>query len=631
MNLLDLFVKIGIKDETESKLGDIKQRIGNGLATAAKVGTAAIAATTTAVAALTKASVEQYADYEQLTGGVKKLFGNSSKQLMQFANNAYKNAGLSSNEYMETVTSFSASLISSLGNDTDAAVGYANQAIQDMSDNANTFGTDIASIQNAYQGFAKQNYTMLDNLKLGYGGTKEEMERLLRDAEEYEGFIENSLSVENFADIVTAIGIIQDKMKITGTTAKEAGTTISGSAGMVKSAWKNVMIAMSGGTDEFSTDLKSSIEALTSSTMQLFSNLMPVIEQVLYGIGTLVEGLAPVIAEKLPVLVETLLPSLVTAVTSLISGAAGAIPTIITVITESLPMILDAGMQIITAIGQGLFENLDLILDTGLKIIMTLLEGLLNNSDKIADAVIQVINTLIQFFTEHTEEVVSMGIQIITSLVTGLAEALPQIMEAVPQIIGAFNSAIISNLPNIIEAGATVLSNFIQGLVANLAGVVTAAINIFQSIKNVIGGLGGEAWSWGSDLIVNFINGITAWIGELWSRVRGIAQGIRDYLGFSEPKLGPLSNFHTYAPDMMKLFAEGITDNAGLISDAFNDSVDIGMKGIPDTQRSVYGGMSGAVEEIVLNVTSEIDGETLARNMYRYNVAEQKRHGPSYA
>ena len=223
--------------------------IKTGLATAAKVGTAAVTTAAAGVAALTKASVQNYAQYEQLVGGVDTLFKNSSKKVQEYASNAYKTAGMSANEYMETVTSFSASLLQSLENDTEMAAEYANMAITDMSDNANKMGTSMEMIQNAYNGFAKQNYTMLDNLKLGYGGTKEEMERLLVDADK----LSNSFNLQvdasgnlvySYADIVDAIHIVQDEMGITGTTAKEAGTTIQGSVDSMKAAWTNLVTGL---------------------------------------------------------------------------------------------------------------------------------------------------------------------------------------------------------------------------------------------------------------------------------------------------------------------------------------------------------------------------------------------------
>ena len=225
-------------------------------------GTAtAIAGTTAAITGLVTASTKAYASYEQLVGGVDTLFKDSSKKVQQYAADAYKTAGMSGNEYMETVTSFSASLLQSLGGDTEKAADVANQAMIDMSDNANKMGTDMQSIQNAYQGFAKQNYTMLDNLKLGYGGTKEEMQRLLADAEKLSGV---HYDISNFSDVTQAIHEIQNSLDITGTTAKEASTTIEGSANSMKAAWSNLLVGISDDTQDFDTLVNNFVESAKS-------------------------------------------------------------------------------------------------------------------------------------------------------------------------------------------------------------------------------------------------------------------------------------------------------------------------------------------------------------------------------
>lgn len=269
-------------DKATGKASSLIKGLGKGLggvlATGAGLAMTAIAATTKAIGDLTKASVEAYADYEQLIGGVETLFKNSADKVEAYANRAYETAGLSANQYMETVTSFSASLLQSLGGDTDKAADYADQAIQDMSDNANKMGTDMSLIQSAYQGFAKQNYTMLDNLKLGYGGTKTEMERLLADAEKISGI---HYDISSFADMTEAIHVIQTEMGITGTTAKEAASTITGSLNMTKSAWENLV----AGFSKKDVNLDELIQQVIDSAMKFVDNVIPVIERALNGIA----------------------------------------------------------------------------------------------------------------------------------------------------------------------------------------------------------------------------------------------------------------------------------------------------------------------------------------------------------
>ena len=272
---------------------------------------AAVKEIVSGITSIAKAAVESYASYEQLVGGVETLFKDSADQVQKYASEAYKTAGLSANAYMEQATSFSASLLQGLGGDTKAAADYANQAIIDMADNANKMGTSIESIQNAYQGFAKQNYTMLDNLKLGYGGTRGEMERLIEDAnkvKEANGEMAD-LTIDNFADMVEAIHIIQSEMGITGTTAEEASSTIQGSIASLKASWENLLVGMA---DE-NANMDQLIGQFVESASTAAQNLLPRIEQTLLGVAQLIEKLAPIIIEKLPGMIQTLLPAFLNA------------------------------------------------------------------------------------------------------------------------------------------------------------------------------------------------------------------------------------------------------------------------------------------------------------------------------
>lgn len=329
MNLFDLYARIfidtseyekGLSDAGE-KTSSFSDKLKTGLATAAKVGAAAITAASAAVAALTKSSLEQYGEYEQLVGGVETLFKKASDTVLNYAQNAYKTAGLSANQYMSTVTSFSASLLQSLGNDTSAAAAMADLAITDMADNANKMGTSIEMIQNAYQGFAKQNFTMLDNLKLGYGGTKTEMERLLADAEELKAANGEmvSYSIDSFADMVEAIHVVQTEMGITGTTAAEASSTIEGSISSMKSAWNNLSTGMADETADMETLVKNFVDSVDTAG----KNIVPRVEQIVRGIGT-------ASVEAVSYLRETnrTIDTLITAIDD-VAVAAGAASTVI--------------------------------------------------------------------------------------------------------------------------------------------------------------------------------------------------------------------------------------------------------------------------------------------------------------
>lgn len=348
---------------------------GNVIGGVSKLAIGAVGAGATAAGKLVQTSVSAFGDYEQLVGGIETLFGVGGKSLeeyaretgmsleeaqwhwegyqsaqeavLQHANEAYKTAGLSANEYMETVTSFSASLIQSLGGDTEQAAEYADMAIIDMADNANKMGTDISSIQTAYSGFAKQNYTMLDNLKLGYGGTKEEMKRLLEDAGKLNDV---EYDISSYEDIIEAIHVVQENLGIAGATAQEASTTIQGSASAMSAAWQNVLTGM-GNSD---ADMGKLIDELVQSALTFLDNLLPVIEESLGGLADIVKEVAPIIAKELPTLVNDLLPDLletgVQVITEIINGLVQAIPTL-------LPLLIDAGIQIIVALAQALITN----------------------------------------------------------------------------------------------------------------------------------------------------------------------------------------------------------------------------------------------------------------------------------
>ena len=309
--------------ESMSAMGD---KIKAGAAAVGKATAAGLAAGSAAVTALAKSAVSAYADYEQLVGGVEKLFGESSDLLMMYAKDAANTAGMSVNAYMETATSFAAALTTSVqaaGGSMDEAVEYADTAMRDMSDNANTFGTDIASIQTAYQGFAKQNYTMLDNLKLGYGGTKAEMERLIEDANKlrHEQGINNDLTIESYADIITAIHEVQTQMNITGTTAREASKTISGSIGAVKAAWTNLTIEMA----KDDGDIGGAFQAFGENVGAVVDNMLPRVEKAIGGIGNFIASAAPQVTNGLRKLLPKVLPSLVSTAGTLVSTAGSAI------------------------------------------------------------------------------------------------------------------------------------------------------------------------------------------------------------------------------------------------------------------------------------------------------------------
>lgn len=432
-------------DKTGKKTVDIKAKmksmfsaIGKGALTsvkalakvsvaAAKIGVVAATVVATGLTAMTKSAVEQYADYEQLVGGVETLFKDSSDKVVEYANNAYKTAGLSANEYMDTVTSFSASLLQGLGGDTEKAAETANLAITDMSDNANKMGTDMASIQNAYQGFAKQNYTMLDNLKLGYGGTASEMARLINDS----GVLGDTMTVTadnvnsvSFDKMIEAIHVVQTDMGITGTTAKEAATTIQGSIGMMKSAWTNLLTGMA----DPSQDMGVLINNLVDSVMAVADNLVPRIADTLPRIVTGISSLAQKLAPYIPPLIEQILPSLIQGATSLLSELVNNLPGILETL---LPGIGGELGQTLTSALQSIFGTLQAILPTILSLVNTLLPPLLQIVQTILPPLTNVINMLLPPIVQ----IVSQILPILISILQPVLELLQPILDLLNPII----------------------------------------------------------------------------------------------------------------------------------------------------------------------------------------------------
>ncbi len=484
-------VVIKIKGD-DSPFQKVLGKIGSAVNTAVKASAAAVGAASAGVAALGTACINAYADYEQLVGGVETLFKDSAETIHSFADNAYKTAGLSANEYMETVTSFSASLLQSLDGDTEKAAAAADLAITDMADNANKMGTAMESIQYAYQGFAKQNYTMLDNLKLGYGGTKEEMQRLLADAEKLSGV---KYDLSSYADIVEAIHVIQTEMGITGTTAKEASTTIQGSVASMKAAWANLMVGMADDTQDFDLLLSNFIESIGT----VADNLLPRIGIVIEGMGKLVAGLAPEIASALPTLTNELLPNLVElgvqSISALVQG-----------IQENGDSLAAGALSIVGTLAEGIAELLPMVADTAASLVVSLADGLTESLPDIIPIAIETISTLVENLTENANTIIDAGIQIILALGEGLIAALPQLIETVPQIVINIANVINDNAPKLIDTALYLITRLAVGLVQ---AIPTLVVNIPKIIEAIVAAFMAFQWlNLGKQLIDGVANGV---------------------------------------------------------------------------------------------------------------------------
>lgn len=688
MTVFDLMAKIGLDTSgydsalkgAGNSFSSFGSKLKTGIATAGKAIAAGTAAVGAGVTALTKMAVESYSNYEQLAGGVDTLFKDAGERVKQFAEDAYKTAGLSANEYMETVTSFSASLIQSLDGDTAKAAEYADRAIVDMADNANKMGTSISMIQNAYQGFAKQNYTMLDNLKLGYGGTQAEMYRLMQDAEKLGATFNSEFYltkkgtlVADFADITTAIHVIQESMGIAGATAQEAEGTIQGSLAMVSSSWKNLITDIVIGGDA----LPDSINKLVSSVGIASKNLMPAIKSALAGVATLIEEVVPILIEALPDIIKEVVPALGKAIKTILSSAVKTIssnkqgienalksvfelavskikdlPKLLELgktifnklkdgIKNSLPQLLETGKDVVVNLTNFILENLPELLKTGIEIITSIanfisqslpemiptiisivleIVTILTNPDTLIpllDAAISIILALAEGIIYSLPQLLDQADVIITQLMDAIITAVPKLLNAAKEIIAMIAGGILANLDKILALGVTLIMKFAEGIYSWGSKLYMTAVDAVTQIKDGFSSGVEAAKQWGSDLIDNFIGGIKEKWENLKNTVIEMAQMVQDFIGFSEPKMGPLSNFHTYAPDMMDLFAKGIKDNKHKITGELSTA----LYGVENTITSVNAGMRGGYGNITNNI--HISGATFANGYDTYRTAEE--------
>lgn len=540
--------------KTQGTLSKVMSGLGKGAAAVGKAVGAGMVVAGTAVAGLATQSIQAYASYEQLVGGVDTLFKQSSGKVQEYARSAYKTAGLSANEYMETVTSFSASLLQSLGGDTEKAADKANTAITDMSDNANKMGTSMEMIQNAYQGFAKQNYTMLDNLKLGYGGTKEEMQRLLADAEKLSG---QKFDISSYADVVDAIHVIQTEMGITGTTAAEASATISGSAGSVKAAWQDLMVAFV--SDDLSLDTQ--INNLIASVETMVTNLLPRIGASLDGIVKMIDKVAPIILAKIPELLSQLLPTIISAASALVQQIAELLPELIGVLfsADTLNQLITGFTNIIASLAQALPQILQQIVAVLPSAIQSILQSLVTLVPIIIESLVQMIVTLCQNIGQIIEPIIAILPDLIITIIDALLENLPVLIEgaitliiglvdAIPQII----EALVDSIPKIIEMLIVALFEcreaLINGAIKLVGALVGALPQILLSLSQALPKALLGIWNAAKEIFVR----VPEWFAERFNAaVEGIAKA------FSGVKNALVKPFN-WARDKIKEVADKI-------------------------------------------------------------------------
>lgn len=614
-----------------------------------------------------KQAIAAYSQQEQLVGGVETLYKDSASIVEQYANNAFKTAGMSANRYMETVTGFSASLLQSLGGDTAKAAEYANRAVTDMADNANKMGTDMQSIQYAYQGFAKQNYTMLDNLKLGYGGTKEEMQRLIQDASKMTdvqkelGVVVDGSSM-SFGNIVNAISVMQKHLDIAGTTSKEAATTIEGSMNSMKAAWHNMLAGMS----DSNADIGLLINNLADSINTFAGNIMPRIAPLINGmvqtavtllpqaVNMITTQLLPLITAQVPNIVNGLsqvMQAIVAALPQIMQALTAALPQIVQAILTLLPQLLDAGMQMLTSLIQGfaqalpqlitmlptivrqivdvILQNLPLILQAGMALLMGLTQGLIQALPELIQMLPGIVMQITDTLLNNLPWLITAGIQILIALVEGITQATPQLIAMLPHLVVQIVSTLSAHLPEIISTGLQMIVKLAAGIVSGSGHVVKGAGKIVSEIMKALGELPGKVVDVGKNIVKGVWDGISNSIGWLRDKVSGWVSGImKDIKGF----FGIHSPSRLMRDEVGKYLAEGIgvgfEDEMGNVSkqmidampssDAFAQSYDLGTVSAAQQASTGYGygsqsNLIDALVEALQDVRVVLDDEVAGR------------------
>lgn len=571
----------GLKDGL-SKVGGVAKNVATAVA-------GAVVAASVAIGKVVADGVKSYAQYEQNIGGVETLFKDSADKVVENAKKAYATAGVSANEYMQGVTSFSASLLQSVAGDTDKAADIADQAFRDMADNANKFGTDMSSIQNAYQGFAKQNYTMLDNLKLGYGGTKTEMERLLKDAQEISGV---KYDISNLSDVYNAIHVIQNELGVTGTTAKEANETISGSAAAMKASWDNFLNG-SGSVE----DLSKTITTFLNNVLKAIKKLAP---DIIKGLISLFKEIGPTLAS----MISELIPMVIEGAQELIQG-------LIDFINNDSEQFVTMAVTMLTNIANFILENLPLLLEAAIKIIAQLATGIAQAAPDLIPAIVDCIILMVETLIDNLDLLVDAAIQLILALVEGIMKALPKLIEKAPEIVIKLVQAIIKAAPKILTGAAELIGKLVEGLLDGLGKIAEV----------------------GWKLIEGLINGIK----EGWNHLKeGAAQVGNGIVDFFKGLFGIHSPSRVFREEIGKNLGlgliEGIEDTEKMVDTALSDLAN-GMEASVNPTINPQANSNPIIIQIEnFNNTRQSDIEQLAQELefYRKNAALAKGGTTNY-
>jgi phage-related protein len=604
---------------------------GNGFAsvvgTVGKAFAGAAAAGATAVAGLTKQAVSSFSEFEQLRGGAELLFGNAFGKVLTDANHAFSDVQMSVNDYLATANSYATGLKEALGGDEMAAADLTNKIITAQADIVAATGNSSEAVANAFAGIMKNNFSMLDNLQLGIKPTKEGMQEVIDKMNELNG---TKYEMGNLADMQSAIVDYVAYVGMAGYAHNEAASTIQGSLATAKASWENLLTAIAvGDMDTIST----AIENLVSSASQLGANLQPVIEKALGGISILIAEMGPQIAAALPDMISQVLPGLLSAGVDIIKTLGEGI---LQALPDLMPTITDVILQLCNMLVQMLPE----LIQVGMQVILELAMGIAQALPELIPTIVETVLTIATYLIENVDLLIDAAIALIIGLAEGLIEALPKLIEKAPEIVTKLGDAIIRNAPKILGAAISLILTLIEGIVKCWGKVFEIGAQIIEKIKGGFTSKSAESQQWGRDLIDNFINGIKEKWEHLKQTVGQVAESIKSYLGFSEPEEGPLSNFHTYAPDMMELYAKGITENAGLVQDALteattgmmNPSFDVNsVRTIQSTNSTMsqnggesFGELTALLKDFITNFKQDIyldTGALVGATAGAYNVA----------
>lgn len=662
---MELFAKLSLdsKDfdeglsQAKEKASGFGSMLSTGLKVAAGIGTAAFSAAGVAVKNLTDQAVSSYASFEQLEGGVKKLYGTAADEMMGYAEKAYQTSGMSANQYMETATSFSAAMIKSLDGDVSEAAKMTDIAMRAMSDNVNTFGTDMEAVSNAFMGLSRNNYMMIDNLKLGYAGTAQGMMELINDS----GVLGRTLTDTSeladvgFANMVKAIEEVQKQQNIAGTTAREAMTTIEGSANATKAAWENVITSL--GRDD-GAKLSEAFEGLINSIFGesegegLLNQLIPRIQTVLEGIGGLILRAAPFITEKIPELFNQIVPVFINVTWDTVSTIAGALPSMFSTlgdflftegmnllhtlsegVQEGIPTFLEQALPMLLSFTENLRENFGTLVDAGLELVLSLAKGLVDALPTLIEYVPQIITNIAGLINDNMPKILQTGLEIIITLGKGIIDNIPVIIENMDKIVEAIFAVI--QAVNWLDLGSKIVKLIGNGIKALFSLPVDIFKNIGKNIYNTF--KSGFSWSGlGRSVIDGIVSGIRGVGHVIKDTLLGFARdawkGVKSFFGIASPSKLMRDTIGKFIPAGM---AEGIEENSDSVAKAMSDLSDLTTSsfdlGAPNFGISGTGGLTAG--NITINVygAEGQDVRELAEEVGRILTDQELRRRASYA